>query len=166
MLEYLLLRPGDANIFRQRRLRFVVLDEAHTYTGAQGIDVAFLMRRLRETFSAARLQFILTSATLTAGKDEEAKKKIANFGHQLTGANFGVGDIIFGTTVTGISGGVDVSLNQIQTVVADEAAFNEWMRAIDEDDSRMRRLIERSALPNSGDAIRQSGAAAMLHRLM
>ena len=39
MLEYLLLRPADADVFRHNRLRFVVLDEAHTYQGAQGIDV-------------------------------------------------------------------------------------------------------------------------------
>ena len=45
MLEYLLLRPQDSDTFRQQRLRYVILDEAHTYSGAQGIDVSLLMRR-------------------------------------------------------------------------------------------------------------------------
>lgn len=167
MLEYLLLRPGDADIFKQQRLRFVVLDEAHTYTGAQGIDVAFLMRRLRETFRDVLLQFILTSATLTAGKDREAKKKIADFGARLTGAAFEADDIVFGETVTEIAAhGVEVSLDQIQRAVPDEASFAKWMQAIDEDGNRMRQLIEQTALPNGAAAIRQPGSAEMLHRLL
>ena len=58
MLEYLLLRPQDSDIFRQQRLRFVILDEAHTYNGAQGIEVGLLMRRLQQAFSGCRLQFV------------------------------------------------------------------------------------------------------------
>lgn len=42
MLEYLLLRPDDNPIFRCRPLRYIVLDEAHTYSGAQGIEVSLL----------------------------------------------------------------------------------------------------------------------------
>lgn len=79
MLEYLLLRPKDNDIFLQQRLRYVILDEAHTYTGAQGIEVSLLMRRLRQAFPNCSLQFILTSATL--GDDRAG---IARFGEHLT----------------------------------------------------------------------------------
>lgn len=165
MLEYLLLRPQDADIFRQQRLRFVVLDEAHTYTGAQGIDVAFLMRRLRETYPTSPLQFILTSATLTEGKDEEAKKKIADFGHRLTGANFAPDDIVFGTTITSLRGTVPVSLTQILSVVPDEQSFNKWVKAI-EDESQMRQLIRSSRLPQSDQALQQNTSTTMLFHLL
>ncbi|MDV3001111.1 MAG: ATP-dependent RNA helicase DbpA [Chroococcopsis gigantea SAG 12.99] len=52
-----------------RRLRWVVIDEAHTYIGAFGAHFANLMRRLRRTLDSLggdseRLQFICTSATL------------------------------------------------------------------------------------------------------
>ena len=47
MLEYLMLRPRDSDIFTGNRLQFIVLDEAHTYSGAQGIEIALLMRRRR-----------------------------------------------------------------------------------------------------------------------
>jgi ATP-dependent helicase YprA (DUF1998 family) len=49
MLEYLLLRPAD-NVFFDGiyagEWRFIVLDEAHTYSGAKGIEMAMLLRRL------------------------------------------------------------------------------------------------------------------------
>jgi ATP-dependent helicase YprA (DUF1998 family) len=57
MLEYMLVRPIEDPIFEQTR-RFLattpnarltlVLDEAHTYTGAKGTEVAYLVRRLKE----------------------------------------------------------------------------------------------------------------------
>ncbi|WP_062397099.1 DEAD/DEAH box helicase [Methanogenium cariaci] len=47
MLEYLLLRPSD-NVFfdgnHANSWKFIVLDEAHTYNGAKGIEMAMLLR--------------------------------------------------------------------------------------------------------------------------
>jgi ATP-dependent helicase YprA (DUF1998 family) len=48
MLDQLLLRPEDADLWRisAPALQYVVLDEFHTYDAAQGTDVALLLRRL------------------------------------------------------------------------------------------------------------------------
>ncbi|MFC0432562.1 DEAD/DEAH box helicase [Kutzneria buriramensis] len=48
MLDQLLLRHEDQDLWRQSStsLRYLVLDEFHTYDGAQGTDVAMLLRRL------------------------------------------------------------------------------------------------------------------------
>ncbi|WIB36957.1 hypothetical protein [Curtobacterium sp. MCJR17_043] len=48
MLDQLLLRPSDATLWDQSAtsLQYLVLDEFHTYDGAQGTDVAMLLRRL------------------------------------------------------------------------------------------------------------------------
>ena len=48
MLDELLLRPADRDIWRlsATSLQYLVLDEFHTYDGAQGTDVALLLRRL------------------------------------------------------------------------------------------------------------------------
>lgn len=48
MLDQLLLRPADQALWQQSAtsLRYLVLDEFHTYDGAQGTDVAMLLRRL------------------------------------------------------------------------------------------------------------------------
>ena len=50
MLDFLLLRPEDGVLWHkngERTLQFLVLDELHTYDGAHGTDVAFLIRRLK-----------------------------------------------------------------------------------------------------------------------
>jgi hypothetical protein len=74
MLEYLLLRPKDCEFFdgeRGKHWRFIVLDEAHVYDGASGIELAFLMRRLKDRIvrsEPGRLRCIATSATLGRGR--------------------------------------------------------------------------------------------------
>ncbi len=71
MLEYLLLRPADMELFEGKhggRWRFVVLDEAHVYDGAKAEEVGMLLRRLRERVGRGRadaaFQAIATSATV------------------------------------------------------------------------------------------------------
>jgi ATP-dependent helicase YprA (DUF1998 family) len=67
MLEYLLLRPEDSLLFESGTWRFLVLDEAHTYSGAQGIEVSYLIRRLKQRLKKQQgdMLCIATSATLT-----------------------------------------------------------------------------------------------------
>ncbi|WP_245574632.1 DEAD/DEAH box helicase [Actinomyces dentalis] len=54
MLDQLLLRPEDRELWRgsAASLTYLVLDEFHTYDGAQGTDVAMLLRRLGLTLRA------------------------------------------------------------------------------------------------------------------
>ncbi|MFY9189921.1 MAG: DEAD/DEAH box helicase [Lawsonella sp.] len=56
MLDQLLLRPADAPLWKQSAdsLQYLVLDEFHTYDGAQGTDVAMLLRRLGHTLNQHR----------------------------------------------------------------------------------------------------------------
>ncbi|RBP68629.1 DEAD/DEAH box helicase [Marinobacter nauticus] len=77
MLDYLLLRPKDTSIWRFNQddpelLQYLVLDELHTYDGAQGADVACLIRRLKERFQVpqGKLCMVGTSATVAGGDDE------------------------------------------------------------------------------------------------
>lgn len=69
MLEYLLLRPVDSELFAGDTWSFVALDEAHVYAGAKGAEIAMLLRRLRDRVAGTRpLQFIATSASLTGSR--------------------------------------------------------------------------------------------------
>jgi len=99
MLEYLLLRPADAPLFQGGAWRFIVLDEAHTHAGAQGIEIGLLMRRLRHRMDLAPedTRCIATSATLTDDDAEEAAK----FGEALFGVPFESDDVIFGQVSKG-----------------------------------------------------------------
>ena len=69
MLDYLLMRPQDQQLWRHNKqgvLQYLVLDELHTYDGAQGSDVACLIRRLKERLEIPKgdLCVVGTSATL------------------------------------------------------------------------------------------------------
>lgn len=87
MLEHLLLRPRDDVLFSNADFRFVVLDEAHIYTGATGIETALLLRRLKARISATKeTRFILTSATL--GSDSSVDDDIVTFAENLCGVDF------------------------------------------------------------------------------
>lgn len=92
MLEYLLLRPADSPFFdgpAARFWRFIVLDEAHVYDGAAGIEVAMLLRRLKDRVAASepgRLQCVATSATLGQGRQDAPQ--VAEFARQLFGEPF------------------------------------------------------------------------------
>ena len=94
MLEYLLLRPQDNPLFKQGKWRFIVLDEAHTYSGAQGIEVGLLVRRLKHRLGhkLGQMRCIATSATLTDDDSEPARQ----FAKALFGEEFHTEDIIFG----------------------------------------------------------------------
>ncbi|GAP11861.1 distinct helicase family with a unique C-terminal domain including a metal-binding cysteine cluster [Bellilinea caldifistulae] len=88
MLEYLLLRPKDSPLFdgeTGQHWRFIVLDEAHVYDGAQGTEIAMLLRRLQERVtrkSPKTLQAIATSATL-GDESPENLQKIVEFASRL-----------------------------------------------------------------------------------
>jgi len=111
MLEYLLLRPQDQDIFRHQSVRLVVLDEAHTYSGAQGIDIGLLMRRFQRLFPE-RLQYVLTSATLGDPTEPDAKRRISEFASDLCGSSFSEQDVIFGQTTTPFPEGRLASLSE------------------------------------------------------
>jgi ATP-dependent helicase YprA (DUF1998 family) len=78
MLDFLLLRDTDHELWASTGpgvLRYLVLDEFHTYDGAQGTDVAMLLRRLGVTLRLAdgsgrplgSVAPVATSATLGDG---------------------------------------------------------------------------------------------------
>lgn len=87
MLEYLLLRPLDFELFGDGdSWRFIVVDEAHVYDGTQGAEVAMLLRRVRDRVAPGRaVQCIATSATV--GGDTNPST-VTTFATELFGETF------------------------------------------------------------------------------
>ena len=92
MLEYMLVRPIEASIFSNTRdwlaesknnTLTLVLDEAHTYSGARGTEVAYLIRRLFERLGANpdQVRCIATSASL--GETSEELARVRRFSSNL-----------------------------------------------------------------------------------
>lgn len=90
MLEHVLLLPRNRTLLRDADLRWLVLDELHTYAGAQAIEVAFLLRKLKANLgmTTGKLRCVGTSASL----DPERKDDLTKFAEDLFNEPFGSGD--------------------------------------------------------------------------
>lgn len=86
-LEFMLLRRSDRAIFTNA-LKFLVLDEIHSYRGALATEIACLIRRLKSRCSLkeGELRCIGTSATVSEGAGGE--QSLAKFVSDLFGENF------------------------------------------------------------------------------
>lgn len=96
MLEYMLVRPIEDPIFRKTRQwlesgdnnRFtLVLDEAHSYTGAAGTEVAHLVRRLKERLGIepGSSKFRAIAATASLPNEASAADNLLAFVSDLFG---------------------------------------------------------------------------------
>lgn len=102
MLDYLMLRPKDRQLWAQNTpttLRYVVVDELHTFDGAQGTDLALLLRRLRARLKVPEnhLVFSGTSATLGSSSNTEPLREYAR---QVFGVPFDPSSVITESRLT------------------------------------------------------------------
>ena len=101
MLEYMLMRPVEREIFDQTKdwLKnnpdekfLIVLDEAHLYRGASGTEVGLLLRRLRDRLDIPPERFQVICATASF----ESEEKAPSFASQLAGVPASLFDTITG----------------------------------------------------------------------
>ncbi len=91
MLDYLLVRPGDADLWRNNKdpetLKYIAVDELHTFDGAQGTDLACLLRRLKSRLGiqSGYLCCVGTSATMGG---ENSGDSIREYASEIFGEPF------------------------------------------------------------------------------
>ena len=90
MLNYMLLRAEDRPILEksQGKLRWILLDEAHTYTGSAATELALQLRRVLQAFgvTAEEVNLAVTSATMNGENKVAAEAQhLKQFVSQLTG---------------------------------------------------------------------------------
>lgn len=92
-LEFLLVRKDDRGLFTPS-LKFLVLDEIHSYRGALATEIACLIRRLKAHagLGTGALTVIGTSATIASG--QEGVEALASFSSTLFGETVRTEDII------------------------------------------------------------------------
>lgn len=91
MLEYMLLQSRDQPLIEKMDLKYLVLDEAHTYTGTLALEISCLLARLRVHLGPERSKYlpIATSATLSsAGNSEALDQELSKFFTKLFGKKF------------------------------------------------------------------------------
>ena len=99
MLDYALMKRNYAKLWHYNlednsMLKFLVLDELHTYDGAQGTDVANLIRRLKLklSLSAGQLCPVGTSATIGSGRN--SRTLLCKYATDVFGERFGTDSVI------------------------------------------------------------------------
>ena len=90
MLDYLLVRPKDALLWQDNNsetLKYIAVDELHTFDGAQGTDLACLLRRLKRRLGIydGYLCCVGTSATMGS---KENNSSILNYAEEIFGEPF------------------------------------------------------------------------------
>ncbi|HEB63904.1 MAG TPA: DEAD/DEAH box helicase [Gammaproteobacteria bacterium] len=101
MLDFLLMRPKDQPLWQHNTpdlLRYLIVDELHTFDGAQGSDLAMLIRRLRARLNTDKHQLICAGTSATLGNEEQGsedqKGELAQYAHDVFDADFDVNSII------------------------------------------------------------------------
>lgn len=91
LLNYMLVRKSDQPIIEKSRanesLRWILLDEAHTYTGSAATELALQIRRVLDAFGIddlKKINFAVTSATISSN-DPQAKQDLISMVARLTG---------------------------------------------------------------------------------
>jgi ATP-dependent helicase YprA (DUF1998 family) len=138
MLEQALLRPQESPFFDtvdEFAWRFLILDEAHSYRGAQGIELARMMQRVRAAVRRGKQSAgvpirepicVATSATL-AGQNlsrEQRIEKTAEFARDLFGGvPFDSDSVIFADR---LDPAADAELWEFPGVEAEAEADRAW----------------------------------------
>lgn len=98
MLEYMLIRKKDDNILKasQGKLKYIVLDEAHTYMGSQAAELSLLLKRVLAAFGVSKenVKFIASSATIGG---DDAAKQLQRFLASIAGIKEDRVKVVFGT---------------------------------------------------------------------
>ncbi|MDP9300832.1 MAG: DEAD/DEAH box helicase [Actinomycetota bacterium] len=93
MLEYLLLRGKDVELFHGGPPKYLVVDEIHLFSGVLGAEVASLLRRFRAHVGAMEGQMCVVGTSATAGSDLE-QEQLRNFAERFFGSAFEDGALI------------------------------------------------------------------------
>lgn len=98
MLEYMLIRQKDSPILEKSKgkLKYIVLDEAHTYIGSAAAELSLLIRRVMEGFevNSSQIRFIATSATIDS--DESSKETLKKYLADIAGIDTSQIEVIEG----------------------------------------------------------------------
>ncbi len=86
MLEYILVRQKDQQMLQESagRLRWIIIDEAHSYSGSAAVELAYQIKRILDAFgkNASDVRFACTSATIGG---EDGTQSLAEFISSITG---------------------------------------------------------------------------------
>lgn len=150
MLEYMLVRNTDTPILEKSagKLRWIVLDEAHTLTGSKAMEMALLIRRVLAAFKVnpKDVRFAVTSATVGSGNQCVLKRFVA----RLSGVAESQIVIIEGKRVTGPD---NANIDSVDTTVGVDALRIIRDRLLKSSALGQKELADITGLPSENDQL-------------
>ena len=144
MLDYLLVRPKDALLWQDNdseTLKYIAVDELHTFDGAQGTDLACLLRRLKRRLGIydGYLCCVGTSATMGS---KENNGNILRYASEIFGEPFDKDAVITEDRLSAqeFFAGVDVGEFSMPTV--EQAVELERLAAEDEPSAYLQSAVK------------------------
>lgn len=89
-LDYLLIQPHVQSLWEHNQagvLRYLVVDEFHTFDGAQGTDLACLIRRLRDRLQCPSDELVCVGTSATLG-GPESREAMLDYAGQIFASRF------------------------------------------------------------------------------
>lgn len=96
MLDYLLMRPKDWALWQgnaEDTLKYLIVDELHTFDGAQGTDLALLIRRLRARLEINKSDLVCVGTSATLG-DSNQSDALTDYASQVFDSSFDASSIV------------------------------------------------------------------------
>lgn len=168
MLDYLLVRPKDALLWQDNdaeTLKYIAVDELHTFDGAQGTDLACLVRRLKRRLGIydGYLCCIGTSATMGS---KENNGSIVEYASEIFGEPFEKDSVITEDRLSAqeFFDGSDVTDFAMPDV--EQTAVLERLSSEDEPSEYLRAAVKDWFPEFTGDVLSDEGRIALGQQLM
>ena len=130
MLDYMLVRPRDKALWAHNEpetLRYLVVDELHTFDGAQGTDLACLIRRLKARLECPKDHLCCVGTSATLGED--GASRITSYASQIFGEPFEDDAIVTEDRITIAEYLLDKDVDEVQ--VPEQAEMAELFVEVD-----------------------------------
>jgi DEAD/DEAH box helicase domain-containing protein len=99
MFDFMLLRPDERRLWQHNApetLRYLVIDELHTFDGAQGSDVGCLVRRIKNRLRTPEGHLVCAGTSATIGSTTEANTfaQLAAFAREVFDEPFDAAHVV------------------------------------------------------------------------
>lgn len=168
MLDYLLVRPKDALLWQDNgseTLKYIVVDELHTFDGAQGTDLACLLRRLKRRLGIydGYLCCVGTSATMGT---QENNGSILNYAEEIFGEPFDRDAVITEDRLSPQEFFSGVEVTEFAIPSAEQALELERLSAEDEPGAYLQSAVKAWLPDFTSDVLEDEGRIALGCQLM
>lgn len=167
MLDYLLIRPQDASLWQDNRpdtLKYIAVDELHTFDGAQGTDLACLLRRLKSRLFTPNGYLCCVGTSATMGSDSSSEQ-IREYASEIFGEPFEADSVITEDRLSAKEFFDGCIPDEFRIPTNDEIHELESLTADDTADTYIRKAVDSWLVHFDSDPLSEEGRLELGNRL-